>query len=281
MRSANWLLVFLWRKFFYRLPNAKMGISIAELAFKIHISPYITARGAHSTKSHSFQHSYKGLVTWWCGNICLLWTWASSLRYCYLWRNSSKFPYSSIILAATKQLYEWFSPSVCPSVRLSVTPFWQRSDHRIITKISGVIIIEKSNVHAKGQSQRPKVKVTEVETNLTVSGVGCCNSYASLSITQVKIYSCSYLIKRWFSLFNFYLNLTRKQKFTIIMNFCQVKSPQNEHICNSSLNSPMAMKWCTIKAWCSIEEVPYYFLRSSIKFQNRMDKKWKIWIQFE
>ena len=74
------------------------------------------------------------------------------------------------ILAATKQLYEWFSPSVCLSVRLSVrlsvTPFWLCSHHRIIMKFSGVITSEKSVVHTKGQGQRSKVKVTEVTTQL-------------------------------------------------------------------------------------------------------------------
>ena len=73
-------------------------------------------------------------------------------------------------LAATKQLYEWFSPSVClsvcPSVRLSVTPFWLCSHHRIIMKFSGVITSDRSDVHAKGQGQRSKVKVTEVTTQL-------------------------------------------------------------------------------------------------------------------
>ena len=54
-------------------------------------------------------------------------------------------------------------------------------------------------------------------------------SYSSLSITQVKIYSSSYLIKRWFHLLNFHLNLTRKQKFTIIMDICQVELSQNEN----------------------------------------------------
>ena len=79
-----------------------------------------------------------------------------------------------IFLAATKQLYEWFSPSVrpsvCPSVRLSVcpsvTPFWLGSYQRIIMKFSGVITNDKSDVHAKGQGQRSKVKVTEVTTQL-------------------------------------------------------------------------------------------------------------------
>ena len=77
---------------------------------------------------------------------------------------------SCIFLAATKQLYEWFCPSVrpsvCLSVCLSVTPFWLCSHHPIIMKFSGVITSDKSDVHAKGQGQRSKVKVTEVTTQL-------------------------------------------------------------------------------------------------------------------
>ena len=56
--------------------------------------------------------------------------------------------------------------SVCPSVRLSVTPFWLCSHHRIIMKFSGVITSDRSDVHAKVQGQRSKVKVTEVTTQL-------------------------------------------------------------------------------------------------------------------
>ena len=77
-------------------------------------------------------------------------------------------------LAATKQLYKWYFPSVCPSVclsvcpsvRPSVTPFWLCSPHHIIMKFSGVITNDKSKVHAKGQGQRSKVKVTKVTTQL-------------------------------------------------------------------------------------------------------------------
>ena len=57
-------------------------------------------------------------------------------------------------------------PSVRPSVCLSVTPFWLCSHHRIIMKFSGVITNDQSKVHAKGQGQRSKVKVTEVTTQL-------------------------------------------------------------------------------------------------------------------
>ena len=79
-----------------------------------------------------------------------------------------------LFLAATKQLYEWCSPSVClsvyPYVRTyvctSVTPFWLCSHHHIIMKFSGVITNDRSDVHAKSQGQRSKVKVTEVNTPL-------------------------------------------------------------------------------------------------------------------
>ena len=74
--------------------------------------------------------------------------------------------FSMDFLAATKQLYDWFSLSVRPSVSLSVTPFSPCSHHHIIMKFSGVITNDKSDVHAKGQGQRSKVKVTEVNTQL-------------------------------------------------------------------------------------------------------------------
>ena len=52
------------------------------------------------------------------------------------------------------------------SVCLSVTPFWLCSHHRIMMKFSGVITNDQRKVHAKGQGQRSKVKVTEVTTQL-------------------------------------------------------------------------------------------------------------------
>ena len=53
-------------------------------------------------------------------------------------------------------------------VRLSVTPFWLCFHHPIIMKFSGVITNDQSDVHAKGQGQRSKVKVTEVTTQLII-----------------------------------------------------------------------------------------------------------------
>ena len=54
-----------------------------------------------------------------------------------------------------------------PSVFLSVTPFWLCFHHGIIIKCSGVITNDRSDIHAKGQGQRSKVKVTEVNNQLS------------------------------------------------------------------------------------------------------------------
>ena len=56
--------------------------------------------------------------------------------------------------------------SVCPSVRLSVR-LSHLFHHVPIMKFSGVITMVRSDVHAKGQGQRSKVKVTEVNTQLS------------------------------------------------------------------------------------------------------------------
>ena len=73
-----------------------------------------------------------------------------------------------MFLAATKQLYEWYFLSVCLSVRLSVCPSHGLcSHHRIIMKFSEVITKDQGNIHAKGQGQRSKVKVTEVTNQLS------------------------------------------------------------------------------------------------------------------
>ena len=50
------------------------------------------------------------------------------------------------------------------SVRPSVTPFSLSYPHGIIMKFSWVITNDQIKVHAKGQSQKSKVKVTEVKT---------------------------------------------------------------------------------------------------------------------
>ena len=58
--------------------------------------------------------------------------------------------------------------SVCPPVCPSITPFSLCYHHHIIIKFSGVITMDRSDVHAKGQGQKSKVKVTEVKTQLSL-----------------------------------------------------------------------------------------------------------------
>ena len=74
----------------------------------------------------------------------------------------------SPFLAATKQLVEHFCLSVrlsvCPSVCYTFFTMFPSSYHHEIFRI---IAKDKSDVHAKGQGQRPKVKVTEVKTQLS------------------------------------------------------------------------------------------------------------------
>ena len=71
------------------------------------------------------------------------------------------------ILAATKQLNKWYFLSVYPSVRLS---HLFCSHHLIIMNFSAVITNDQGKVHAKGQGQKSKVKVTEVTTQLNRFG---------------------------------------------------------------------------------------------------------------
>ena len=98
----------------------------------------------------------------------VVWCYGDETPVCSRW--------SYISFTVTQQIFScdqaalWMVQSVRPSVRLSVrpsvTPFWLCSHHRIIMKFSGVITSDKSDVHAKGQCQRSKVKVTVVTTPL-------------------------------------------------------------------------------------------------------------------
>ena len=142
-------------------------------------------------------------------------------------------------LAATKQLYKWYFPSVRLSVCLSHTPFSLCSHHRIIMKLSGVITNEKSKVPAKGQGQRSKVKVTEVKTQL--------NRFRTVTPVWIHI---------WWWNDAHSLMLLRRGAHCFSRSFVKFQGHTALKIvgfdpdwvfldCNSSLNSPMATKWCT------------------------------------
>ena len=129
--------------------------------------------------------------------------------------------------------------SVCPSVRLSVcpsvTPFSPCSHHHIIMKFSGVITNDKTDVHAKGQGQRSKVKVTEVNTQL--------NRFRTVTLVWIHI---------WWWNKAYGLMMLRRGALLFFKVICHTALKSVEFDpdwafadSNSSLNSPMARKCYT------------------------------------
>ena len=144
--------------------------------------------------------------------------------------------------AATKQLNEWYFLSVRPSVHPSVTPFSLCSHDRIIMKFSGVITNDQGKVHAKGQGQRSKFKVTEVTTQL--------NRFRTVTPVWMRIW--------WWNNAYSLMMLTRGALLCLKV-IRQISGSHGSKIvefdpdwafpdCNSSLNLPMTPKWCT-KLW--------------------------------
>ena len=138
-------------------------------------------------------------------------------------------------LAATKQLNEWYFLSVCPSVCLSVTPFWLCSHYRIIMKFSGIITRDQGKVHAKGQGQRSKVKVTEVMTQL--------NRFRTVTPVWIHIWW-------WNDTYSLMLLRSGALMFLKVILHTALKIDKFDPDwalpeCNSSLNSPMGTKFCT------------------------------------
>ena len=183
-----------------------------------------------------------------------------------------------IILAATKQLYEWFSPPVCLSVRLSVrlfvTPFSLCPHHSIITILSWVITNVKRDVHAKGQGQRSKVKVTEFKTPFS--------RFRTVTTVWIHIWRWNHayslmLLRRGALLFcKVTRQISRSYDWKIIDFDPNWAFPD----CNSSLNSPMAMKWCT-KLEAASERYPIVFQGHPSNFKVIRDKKLLILTRIE
>ena len=131
----------------------------------------------------------------------------------------------------------WMVQSVRPSVCPSVTPFWLCSHHRIIMKFSGVINSDKSDVHAKGQGQRSKVKVTEVTTQL--------NRFRTVTPVWIHI---------WWRNDAYSLIVLRRGALLFLKVIRQISRSHGSKnrriwprlsVSNSSLSSPMATKCCT------------------------------------
>ena len=144
-------------------------------------------------------------------------------------------------------------------VRLSVTPCSLCFHHRIIVNFLGVITIDKSDVHAKDQGRRSKVKVTEVKINFAlIWAFADCNSSSNSHMATKR---CKMMLS------NVICQISRSHstkycRFWLIWAFPD---------CNSCMNSQMATKWC--KAWSSRGEVSYCFSRLSVKFQGHTGQK--------
>ena len=164
-------------------------------------------------------------------------------------------------LAATKQLYEWYflsvRPSVCPSHLFDYVLI-------IISSFSGVITTDQGNVHAKGQGQRSKVKVTEVTTQLS----------RFRTVTPVWIH-----IWWWNDIYSLIL-LRTLLFFKVIGQSSRSYGGKNRRIWPRMGVSGLWLQFkFTIgnemlhKAWIRTEEVPYCFSKSSVKFQGHMALK--------
>ena len=156
-------------------------------------------------------------------------------------------------------------PSVRPSVRLSVcpsiTPFSPCSHHRIIMKFSGVIIMDRGDVHAKGQGQRSKVKVTEVNTQLS--------RFRTLTPVWIHIWQWNHA-HSWKQHGRGALLFSK-----VIRQISRSHSSKNRRIWPRLGISGLYLQFeftngyeMIHKAWSSIEEVPYCFPRWSVKFQG-------------
>ena len=162
------------------------------------------------------------------------------------------------------QLASWQLRSNSP--KMSVTPFSPCSHHGIIVKFSGVITMVRSDVHAKGQGQRSKVKVTEVNTQLS--------HFRTLTPVWIHIWQWNHA-HSW-----------KQHRRGALLFFKVIRRISRSHGSKNPLIWPrlgVSGLWLKFeftngykmmhKAWSSIEEVPYYFSRSYVILQGHTAKK--------
>ena len=133
-------------------------------------------------------------------------------------------------------------------------------------KFSGVITNDKSDVHAKGQGQRSKVKVTEVNTQL--------NCFRTVTPAWIHI---------WWWNDAYSLMMLRRGAllfFKVIHKISRSHGSKKRRIWPRLGVSGLWLQFeftngyeMMRKAWSSKEEVPYCFWRSSVKFQGHTAKK--------
>ena len=152
--------------------------------------------------------------------------------------------------------------SVCPSV----TPFWQCSCHCIILKFSGVITIDRRDVHAKGQGQRSKVKVTEVKTQL--QPFPDCNSSLNSHMVMKWCTKLDVIEERCPIVFQGHLSNFKVTQLKKLLILTQIRLFRTV--------TPVWIQWWLwndAQTWSTIEEVPYCFSMSPIKFQGHREQK--------
>ena len=137
---------------------------------------------------------------------------------------------------------EWAIRSLIQGLRGVVvlwTPCWLCYHHHIIMKFSGVITKDQGKVHAKGQGQRSKVKVTKVTTQL--------NRFRTVTPVWIHIWwwndTYSLIMLRKGALL--FLKVIRKFQGHTAKKIVDFDPDWAFLDCNSSLNSPMATKWRT------------------------------------
>ena len=160
--------------------------------------------------------------------------------------------------------------SVRPSVRLSVTHFILCSHHRIIMQFSGVITNDIRDVHAKGQGQRSNVKVMEAKTQLshfrTITPVWIHIWWWNDAQSLMLLRRCTIL---FFGVIRKFQGHTAKKILDFDPNWAfPVFEFNNDYK-------------IIHKAWGSIEDVPYCFSRSSVKFQGHTGQKITILTQID
>ena len=90
-------------------------------------------------------------------------------------------------------------------------------------QLSGIITIDRSDVHAKGQDHTSAIKVTEVKTSFAI-------------LSQFKASTALEEMRFWFSRSSVNFQGLRRQKFVDF--YIDLAFPD----CNSSLKSSMATK---------------------------------------
>ena len=138
-----------------------------------------------------------------------------------------------LFLAATKQLYEWYSLSVClsvcPSHLFDYVPIIVSSrNFQELLPMTEVMSMLKVKVRG------PKVKVTEVTTQL--------NYFRTVTPVWIHIW--------WWNHAYGLVHYCFSRSFVKFQGHRALKSVELDPDwafpdCNSSLNSPMTTKWCT------------------------------------